>query len=252
VLANFRRTRVAAGRKLWLLDSAATVPEHIDDILGFSDMAKFNPKLWNSNRKVEDREVKGSNARCIESRDPSGRTHALCFDKISGTVVAEVRPLLLPSLAERVCFYSDYQKFGDRVFARSYECDDVDNHPKLQARIVELAADPVPDPAFFGPLDGAKESVNCLGPVKVPTPVYSPDPTMPPGTSRGSTTMVMMSIIVGTDGKPYNLRITSAPNHDFDEAALKAVRQWRFKAATCDGDRVEREMAIETEFHLFK
>jgi protein TonB len=62
----------------------------------------------------------------------------------------------------------------------------------------------------------------------------------------------MISMIVGTDGKPYNLRITSAPNHDFDEAALKTVRQWRFKAATCDGDPVEKQMAVETEFHLFK
>jgi TonB family protein len=252
VLANFKRIQVAGGRKLWLLDSAATVPEHIGDILGFSDVAKFNPKLWNSNRTVEDREVKGSNARCVESRDPWGRTHgALCFDKTSGTVVAEVQPLLVPTPAERVCFYSDYQKFGDRVFARSYECD-VDNHPKLQARIVELAADPAPNPAFFAPLDGAKESVNCLGTVKMPTPVYSPNPTAPRGAPRGSTTRVMMSIIVGTDGKPYNLRIASAPNHDFDEAALKTVRLWRFKAASCDGDPVEKQMAVETEFHLFK
>jgi TonB family protein len=251
VLANFQRTRVAAGRKLWLLDSAATVPEHIDDILSFSEMAKFNPMLWNSNRKVEDREVKGSNARCIESRDPSGPTQALCFDKMNGTIVAEVQPLLVPSLAERVCFYSDYEKFGDRLFARSYGCD-VDNHPRLRARVVELVAAPAPDATFFAPLEGAKESVNCLGTVKMPTAIYSPNPTMPRGASRGSTTWVMISMIVGTDGKPYNLRITSAPNHDFDEAALKTVRQWRFKAATCDGDPVEKQMAVETEFHLFK
>ena len=59
-----------------------------------------------------------------------------------------------------------------------------------------------------------------------------------------------MSAVVGTDGTPHNLKITSAPNHDYDEAALDAVRKWRFKPATCDGEPMELEIAVEVAFHL--
>lgn len=150
VLGSFRRTQVAMGKKLWLVDSNTIVPEHIDDILRFSESSKFNPKLWTLNREVKDREVGGSSARCIDKKNQvpwEGRL-ALCFDKISGTLTAEVGSLQVGSLTERVCLYADYQKFGDRVLARSYECDE-DKHPRLEARVVELLAEPALDPAFL-------------------------------------------------------------------------------------------------------
>jgi TonB family protein len=252
VFGNFRRTQVATGRKLWLLDSTMIVPEHMEDILSFSESSKFNPKLWTSNREVQDREVGGSSARCIDKKNlvPWEGRSALCFDKISGALTAEVGPLQVGSLTERACRYTDYQKFGDRIVARSYDCDD-DKHLRFEARVVELAAEPATDPAFFAAPDGAKESVNCLGPVKPPAPVYSPEPTVPPGTPQGSTTRVMMSIVVSTEGKPHDVRVISTPNHDFDQASLKAVRQWRFEPATCDGERVEKDMVVMTQFTKF-
>jgi TonB family protein len=146
-----------------------------------------------------------------------------------------------------VCFYADYQKFGDRVLARSYECAE-DKLPRLEARVVELTAAPATGPIFFTPPDGAKESVNCLTPIKHPTVVYYPDPK-PPRTSGGRT-LVVLNIVVGTDGKPHDLRVSSAPNRDFDEAALEAVRQWIFRPATCDGESVETQIAVEVNFHL--
>ena len=57
-----------------------------------------------------------------------------------------------------------------------------------------------------------------------------------------------MSIIVGTDGKPRDVRIISTPNHDFDQASLETVRQWRFEPATCDGEPVEKGMVVMIQF----
>jgi periplasmic protein TonB len=109
-----------------------------------------------------------------------------------------------------------------------------------------LAAAPAIESTFFTPPEGAKESVNCLSPVKHPTLVYNPDPK-PPRTSDGRT-LVVLNIVVGTDGKPHDLRVTSAPNRDFDEAALEAVRQWTFKPATCDGEPVGVQIAVDVNF----
>jgi TonB family protein len=246
-LGDFRRTQVAAGRKSWLLDSTAIVPEHIGDISAIlPEFGEFRPEAWKS---LKDGKVNGVSVRCLENNSPSAARRALCFDKVSGTLTAQLWPSLVGArIGERSCFYSDYQRFADRVLARSYECDE-DIHPRLEVRIVELVAEPAPDPALFAPPDGAKESVNCLGPAEPPTAVHHQEPRSP--RSLSVSTLVVMRVVIGTDGKPHNLNVTSAPNHDFDEAALDAVRQWRFKPATCDGEPMEKEISVEIDFHHY-
>jgi TonB family protein len=248
VLGDFRRTQVAEGRKRWLLDSTTAEPEHIGNIPSLLEVDKSGPEAWKPGN-IEDRTIKGLNVRCLEiNPDPRGAIFALCFDKSSGTLVAEVRPLELKTrIADKTCFFADYQKFGNRVLARSYECYE-DKHLKLQATIVELVAEPTPDPAMFAPLEGGKESVNCLSRMKPPRVAHRQDPS-PPNTTRGRN-VVLMSLLVGTDGKPHGLRVTSTPNRDFDRAALESARQWRFKPATCDGEPVETEIALEMDFNL--
>jgi TonB family protein len=247
VLGDFRRIQIGAGRKVWLVDSSTVVPQQIEDIPHISDLGRLRPEVWKSRK---DREVNGTGVHCLDNNlKPLSATWALCFDKVSGMLNAEISPLHLGAgSGERVCLHSDYQKFGEYMVARSYECDE-DKHPKIEARVVELAADPAQDPTLFVPPEGAKESVNCLGSVKPPKQVYAPGPT-PPRHFSGST-MVMMSINVGIDGTPRNLKVTSAPNHDYDEAAQEAVRKWRFTPATCDGEPMETQIALEIEFHHF-
>ncbi len=170
----------------------------------------------------------------------------------TGTLTAEISPLdIWTGGGERVCSYSDYQRFGEYMVARSYECDE-DRHPKTEARMVELATDPVEDPEIFVPPERAKESVNCLGPIKPPTVVHHEDPKIPRSFRKAKTNIVVaMSVVVGTDGKPHDLRVTSAPNRDYDQAALAAMQHWRFKPTTCDGEPMENEIAVESWFHRF-
>jgi TonB family protein len=248
VLRNFRRTQVAEGRRLWLLDSTSAVPEHISDIPRLSEADRFGPEVWKPGN-IEDRKIKGLDVRCLETTpDHRGAISALCFDKSSGALVVQVSPLQVETrIADNTCFFADYQEFGNRVLARSYECHE-DKHPKLQARIVELVVEPTPDPAMFVPLEGGKESVNCLSGMKPPKATHQQSPS-PPNTSHGRN-LVLMSLIVGTDGKPHDLRVTSAPNHDFDRVALEAARLWRFKPATCDVEPVETEIGLDIDFTL--
>jgi TonB family protein len=253
VLGDFRRTEIVVGRKRWLLDSSMSLPtvtSRITDLSSLTEMSRLRPEtrpeMWKPD-KIADRETKSITVRCLESKfDTLGGRSALCFDKSSGVLVAEITPLELGKrIVDKACYFSDYQNFGNRTLARFYECDE-DRDPRLSARIVELVAEPTPDPSLFRPLDGAKESVNCLV-VKPPTPVHQEKPNPPKG-MRGRN-VVVMTMRVGTDGKPHDLMVSSAPNGDFDEAALKAARQWRFKPATCDGEAVEVEITLETDFH---
>jgi len=246
VVGNFRRTQVALGGKRWQLDSATAVPENIGDVQRLSQVDRFRPEAWKA-RRVGDREVKGRSIRCLETNaDPRGAKSALCFDKSSGVLQVEITPVDVESrIADKACFFADYQKFGDRILARSYECDE-DRHPRLNARVIELETEPAPDPALFMPLDGGKESVNCFSMIKAPIPIHTQEPTLLP--SILGRNLVVMSLVVGTDGKPHDLRVTSAPNHALDQVALRAAELWTFKPATCEGEPVEAEIVLEIQF----
>jgi len=244
-VGNFRKIQVTAGRKRWLLDNSTVIPERTGEILTLSEFGKF-PGKWKSST---DREVNGVSVHCLERETDVGVSppkSGLCFDKANGTLAVQFQPWQLGTrIVERVCSYSDYQKFGDRLFAMSYECDE-DKHSALQARIVELAAAPEPDPALFGKPEGATESVNCLDSVEPPKALYAPGPR--PTKYFSGRFVILVSAVIGTDGEPHNLRITSEPRSGLDDAALEAVRQWRFKPASCGGESMEAEIVVRVDF----
>ena len=244
VVGDFRRIQIAFEGKRWLLSSGAVTPRHVGDVCRLSDSRNLRPADWRPQR-LENREVNGISARCLETA--SSPNTSACFDKTTGMLISETT-LSHAARAQMVCSYADYEKFGDHVLARSYACS-ADGHREIEARVLELTGDPTPDPGLFVLPEGARESVNCLSSVP-PKPVYAPDPT-PPRHFSGST-MVMMSIAVGIDGTPRNLKVTSAQNLEYDEEAQKAVRKWRFTPAICDGEPVETQMmVVEIEFHHY-
>jgi TonB family protein len=244
VLGDFRKVQIASGRKLWLVDNA-TAPTEATDIAHVTDVGRLRPEAWGSRK---DREINGVGVHCLENKVNSA-TWAVCFDRVIGTLYSEISPLHIGTgSAMKVCLHSDYQKFGEYMVARSYECQE-DQHRKVQARVVDLTTYTSEDPTLFVQPEGAKESVNCLGSIKPPILVHRLDPTPP--RSFSGTNVVTISVVVGSDGKPNDLRVISAPNRDYDEATLEAVQHWRYTPATCDGEPMEARINVETEFHHF-
>ena len=132
--------------------------------------------------------------------------------------------------------------------ARSYACAE-DKKTRIEARIVELVADPDPNPALFMRPEGARESVNCLSTLQPPAVVRQEDP--PPPRKSPAGTAVVLALAVRTDGKPEDLKVLSTPHREFDQAALTAVRRWRFKPGRCDGEPMEMTIAVEMDFHTY-
>ncbi|MGC2274172.1 MAG: energy transducer TonB [Candidatus Sulfotelmatobacter sp.] len=184
--------------------------------------------------------MNGLSLGCIE-----GGTFTLCVDKSSGTVAAEVSPLKLGSY--RTCFYSNYQTFGHRLFATSYECSD-DKQIRLEAKLSELVFHPELDNALFTPLEGAKESAHCPGATHHPTLIRRTEIVAPSG--KHGLNIVLLDMLVGVDGRPHDLKVIDSAGPDLDRTALDAVRQWKFKPGTCDGEPMELEIAVEVDFHL--
>ena len=62
---------------------------------------------------------------------------------------------------------------------------------------------------------------------------------------------VEMAVLVQTDGAPGpDVRILKSLDPDLDQQAIKAVRQWRFKPGTKDGQPVAVDVNIEMTFTL--
>lgn len=62
---------------------------------------------------------------------------------------------------------------------------------------------------------------------------------------------VEMAVLVQADGVPGpDVRVTKSLDPDLDQQAIKAVRQWRFKPGTKDGQPVPVEVTIEMTFTL--
>jgi TonB family protein len=56
---------------------------------------------------------------------------------------------------------------------------------------------------------------------------------------------VTISFIVGTDGKVHSPLILEGGGPRLDRMVLEAVRQWRYRPATCNGVPTESEAKIE-------
>ena len=53
----------------------------------------------------------------------------------------------------------------------------------------------------------------------------------------------------GTVGDAEVLRVT-APGHGFEEAAMRAVRKWRFVPATMNGEPIDVYFTVVVDFRL--
>jgi TonB family protein len=255
VVGDTRRIEIAAGQKRFLLEPVKALPEHIGDLPALLETARFQPEAWKP-EKIENLKLNGSNMRCIETK-PVDRfgihvitrpepeawldSPSLCFDRNSGVLAAEIEPSMNRSEDEAYVF-SDYQKFEDRTYARSYALSE-GGRTRLGARVVEIVTLPKVEPELFALPNGAQELTTCPDPVTPPREVYKVDPGY-----WGSGT-VAISIVVAIDGTPRDLTVVSSSNPKHEKAALEAVRQWRFRPATCDGEPVQLQIAVNIGTH---
>jgi len=62
----------------------------------------------------------------------------------------------------------------------------------------------------------------------------------------------VVNAIVGSDGQVCDAKIVRSAGKDFDEKALEAVKQWKFKPAEKNGKPVAVYLNLEITFHLYK
>jgi periplasmic protein TonB len=90
------------------------------------------------------------------------------------------------------------------------------------------------------------------GGVSAPRLIYKPDPEYSTEARQAKYQgTVILSLIVGADGRPRGIRVARSLGMGLDENAMEAVRQWRFEPATKDGKPVAVSVEVEVAFRLF-
>ena len=107
----------------------------------------------------------------------------------------------------------------------------------------------------FGPGEGGGVGGGIFhvgGGVSPPRAIFSPEPEFSEEARKAKYQgVVTLALVVGTDGRPSNIRVQSSLGMGLDEKAIEAVKNWRFDPAMKDGHPVRVEIAVEVDFHLY-
>ncbi|MCU1271308.1 MAG: TonB-like protein [Acidobacteriaceae bacterium] len=90
------------------------------------------------------------------------------------------------------------------------------------------------------------------GGVSAPKATYAPDPEYSEEARKAKYQgVVVLTLIVGADGVPRDIRVTRSLGLGLDEKAIETVKTWKFDPGTKDGKPVATYANIEVQFHLY-
>lgn len=88
--------------------------------------------------------------------------------------------------------------------------------------------------------------------VTVPQVIFNPEPSFSDEARKAKAQgIVLLLLVVGKDGHPYDIRVRQSLGMGLDEKAIEAVNRWRFKPATLNGQPVATKIAVQVDFHLY-
>ena len=88
--------------------------------------------------------------------------------------------------------------------------------------------------------------------VKPPRAIYAPDPPYDEQARRAKYQgTCVLSLIVGSDGQPRDIRVIRALGEGLDAKAVETVSKWKFQPGTKDGVPLAVYVVIEVQFHLY-
>jgi protein TonB len=84
-----------------------------------------------------------------------------------------------------------------------------------------------------------------------PVPVKTPPPDYPLNLKReGTSGLVAVAVVIDETGVVTSCSVSKSSNPDFDEAALAAVKKWKFKPAQKEGVAVKMKVTIPIRFAI--
>lgn len=189
-----------------------------------------------------------------------GTGTAYCFDGQAPVLVFTLQNHTITN------FYSLIQKFQDHNIAGHIDILYAGER-KLEANLIQ-SGEVQADNAAFTPAPDAKEpvihmitvkhapgSANSDGSIRAaikPGVLLQKVPPVYPPAARAAriSGIVIVQAMIGKDGLIYDAKVVTSPDDSLSQAALDAVRQWRYQPYTLNGAPVAVMTTINVEFTL--
>jgi TonB family protein len=90
------------------------------------------------------------------------------------------------------------------------------------------------------------------GGISAPRVIYSPEPEFTEEARKAKYQgTVVLWVVIGTDGRPHDIRIQRTLGMGLDEKAIDAIRKWRFEPGRKNGVAVSVQVNVEVNFRLY-
>lgn len=183
---------------------------------------------------------------------------AYCFDSQAPVLVSTLQNHTITNS------YSHIQKFLDHNIAGHIDIS-YGGEKKLEADLEECAEIKADDAAFAPSADAKEPPVQMITVKKLPI-ITSPNgeknagvkpgallvrvpPIYPPGALASHISgIVVIQAMIGKDGSLQNPRVVSSPDESLSQAALDAVRQWRYQPYMLNDQPVSVMTTINVSF----
>ena len=127
----------------------------------------------------------------------------------------------------------------------------------LSTEAAEIAAELAPNEfpsstsAAVGPQPGGTYKIG--GGVSAPSLLHKVEPQYAVEARRARLEgTVVLSVVVGTDGKAHELKVIRSLGLGLDEAAIAAVKEWQFRPGEKEGKPVNVQATIQVNFRLLE
>jgi protein TonB len=121
--------------------------------------------------------------------------------------------------------------------------------PEVQFEEAVVPPTDVPVPASANAISGSQQQGAPAQDLKTANRV---DPTYPPASRRaGEQGTVRLKVLVDTNGRPSNVTVSQSSGFPrLDEAAIQAVKKWKFEAATDGTNKIQAYTQVAVTFKL--
>lgn len=246
-LSGYQSVGVSDGRQVWMTSTMDYLPFPV--FLTEQALNVLDRLRQERGKPLKERETSSPTGEtCIESTSASSPLR-YCMDAYKGILRRVVDD------AWNMTFrYSDYEPFGDKSFPRLIEVAPSDESDFVEIRVVQLAAVDQPDLRMFLPVKGAKTvatAARCktIEPAKLKKMVRPEYPRE--AQNAGISGVVKLYAEVGSDGVPRGMWPLNSAPPILTQAAIDAVKRWRYRPRACKGDRT-RLPQVETITLLFR
>ena len=122
--------------------------------------------------------------------------------------------------------------------------------PGVVLQMVEVGAKAPPSSVRLSRPVGPKR-IRVGGQVEATRLIQQPKPDYPESVrQRGIEGLVLLEGVISIEGEPLSLKVLASPDPDLSQAALDAVKQWRYQPTLLNGQPVEVVTTIAVQFVL--